>query len=177
MKRILVLTALAATMAVAAVASPAGAGLVLTDLTVAPDIGRPGDAFTVSGGGCERLVTDDASAAGQSIGGRFAPRGAPGPSQNFSVSVAVAFPAPTATTTTPNTNGDWSVGFVVPPGTPPGVYEVVATCMFTDTKTIARGIPVGPIPYESSTYTVIGDPGTPGAPPAAPVPGTPTFTG
>ena len=174
MKRILVLTALAATMAVAAIASPAGAGLVLTDLTVAPDIGRPGDAFTVSGGGCERLAPTDESAAGRSIGGRFAPRGN-GPSQNFSVSVMVAFPTPTATTTTPNTNGDWSVGFVVPAGTPAGVYEVAATCMFNPTKQVmGRGIPQVPVPYISSTYTVVGDPA---APAAAPVPGAPRFTG
>jgi hypothetical protein len=156
-KRILVVTALAATLGVAAVASPAGAGLPLTDLTVTPNSGRPGDAFTVSGGGCQFEQVDE------------------------EVAVGVAFPTPTETTTIPNQSGDWSVGFVVPPGTPPGVYEVAAECIPVsppDQSSFgrARGGPV-PIPYESGTYTVIGDPATPGTPPAAPVPGTPTFTG
>ena len=176
MKRILVLTALAATMAVAVVASPAAAGppVALTDLTVAPDIGRPGDAFTVSGGGCG-FIERPTEAAGRSVGGRFAPRGIT-PEPVFSVAVSVAFPAPTATTTTPTESGDWSVGFVVPPGTPPGVYEVQATCLFNPIKSsFGRGDAPIPIPYESSTYTVIGDPAAP--PPAEAVLSAPRFTG
>jgi hypothetical protein len=170
----LVLTALAATLALGAVASPAGAGLTLTDLTVAPDIGRPGDAFTVSGGGCGQ-PPNNVQAAGHSSGGRFAPRLG---RIEFSVSVAVAFPTPTATTTTPDSTGAWSVNFVVPQGTPPGVYEVSATCLQSITKDVsfgrARGGPPA-IPYESSTYTVIGDPAAP--PPAEAVVGAPRFTG
>jgi hypothetical protein len=173
LKRILMLTALVATLAVGAIASPAGAGPIappLSDLTVSPNTGRPGDAFTVSGSGCERIVTG--LSFGRSVGARFAPRGN-GPSQNFSVQVAVAFPAPVATTTIPSSDdGSWSVDFVVPQGTPPGVYEVAATCLFDDGGA-KMGIGPTPFPYESSTYTVPGDP----AAPAAPVPGTPTFTG
>ncbi len=153
---------------------PAGAGPFtppLTDLTVNPDVGRPGDGFTVSGGGCERIVNEQA--AGRSAGGRFARRGN-GPSQNFSVSVAVAFPAPVATTTVPTSGGDWSANFTVPQGTPPGVYEVAATCLLDSGKG-RTGIGPTPFPYESGTYTVIADPAAP--PPAPAVPGAPRFTG
>ena len=171
MKRILILTALAATLAVGAIASPAGAGPIsppLSDLTVSPDIGRPGDAFTVSGSGCGRIITETAFS-----GGRFAPRwGGNGP---FSVQVAVAFPAPVTATVSPDpSDGSWSANFVVPAGTPSGVYEVAAVCLFDDGGNPKMGIGPTPFPYESATYTV---PGDPAAPPAAPVPGTPTFTG
>ena len=175
MKRILILTALAAAVAATALAGPAIAGApVLTDLTVNPNQGRPGDAFTVSGGGCLPPNNNIDQAAGRSGGGRFAPRRGDG----HTVSVEVAFPAPTATVTAPNGAGDWSVGFVVPPGTPPGVYEVAASCLLNPIRSGAGAARGGiPIEYESSTYTVLADPAAPGAPAAAPVPGTPTFTG
>ena len=173
MKRILVLTALAATLAIGAVAGPAAAGFgpTLTNLTVNPNVGRPGDAFTVSGGGCGRLPNN---LDNQQAAGRFAPRLRNGQT-GFSVAVAVAFPAPTATNTVPDVNGNWAVGFVVPPGTPPGVYQVSAVCMISRGGGKA-GIPPEVFPYVSSTYTVPADPTTPAAPAPAVV-SAPRFTG
>ena len=85
-------------------------------LIVSPASAAPGEAFTVLGDFCF------AGAGGGGVD-------AAGPATGPPVQVIANFPTPVTTSTIADpTTGTWSVELTVPAGTPPGSYEVFASC-------------------------------------------------
>lgn len=129
---------------------PGLAGGALLPMTIDPDEGPAGTIITVEGEGCVNPI-------GQVAG---------------FVVVVTLHPVPvepdiSQTETTPGALGAWTALLVVPPDTPPGNYEVHATCAFGDEQDPEL------LNYEPQPFTVTALP----AEPAKPVEREPTFTG
>lgn len=178
-KRTLFCAALASAL-VFGLLSSAGAGGAPT-MTVNPSSGEPGSTFTVSGTQC----FFEFNGASVHANGELGPE----------VTVHVAFPTPLdATTNADIATGTWSVQFTVPAGTPPGAYDVTATCHNTpingfgdgDVGTQDFNYPAAPFNVLPATPPATAAPSTPApeapapvppAPPAPAVAGTPRTTG
>ena len=151
-----------------------GAGNGFPPLVVSPMSVQPGQTFTVSGSDCffpSTLSTDAADVAAANGPAPVGPE----------VVVTVGFTPPLMQTTNADVEtGEWSVTFTVPANTPPGTYDVNATCdnIFRDLSSDVAaqgGLPSYPPGSVIVTAVPLAPPSVPPAPgaPAPPAPGEP----